>query len=128
MEKSILLENFYTILDKEVVSTEQITVKVELNPEHPVYKGHFPQVPVAPGVCLIQMIKEVLIQHQQKNMVMSDGDNIKFMALVNPKENKLFFIDYTLRFPSSEAIDVSAVIRWESVTYLKFKGKYKLVM
>ena len=58
-----LLENFY----KETASTytsEKSSVFnsiIELNPEHGIYKGHFPYVPVAPGVCLVQIIKEILL-------------------------------------------------------------------
>ncbi|HEV7231775.1 MAG TPA: 3-hydroxyacyl-ACP dehydratase [Bacteroidia bacterium] len=127
MEKTLLLEDFYTIRDISVLSPEKMNVKVELNVHHPVYKGHFPQAPVAPGVCLIQMIKEVLMTQQNKKLTMTDGDNIKFMALVNPNDNPFFFIEYDLRFPSSEVLEISAFIRWEGITYLKFKGKYRIL-
>ena len=123
----MLLENFYSIREVIPESAEKLSVKVELNVNHPVYQGHFPEVPVAPGVCLIQMIKEVIMQHQKQNLKMTVGDNIKFMALVNPNQTPFFFIDYELRFPSPEMIEATAILRWEAVTYLKFKGKFKVV-
>jgi 3-hydroxyacyl-[acyl-carrier-protein] dehydratase len=127
MEKSLLLEDFYTIRETQTESPTKINVKVELNVNHPVYKGHFPQVPVAPGVCLIQMIKEVMMQHHHKNLLMTDGDNIKFMAIINPNQNPFFIIEYDFRFPEPEILEASAIIRWEAVTYLKFKGKFKVI-
>jgi 3-hydroxyacyl-[acyl-carrier-protein] dehydratase len=126
MEKALLLENFYTIKEVLVESSLKMNVKVELNVNHPVYKGHFPQVPVAPGVCLIQMIKEVIMQQNKQNLVLTEGDNIKFMAIINPNQNPFFYIDYDFKFPDSGLLEVSAVIRWEAVTYLKFKGKFKV--
>ena len=123
----MVLEDFYTILEVVTPTPEKMSVKVELKPDHPVYKGHFPDIPVAPGVCLIQMIKEVLMQHRNQNLLLTDGDNIKFMALVNPNVNPFFIIDYELRMISEFVLAVTALIRWEATTYLKFKGKFGVI-
>jgi 3-hydroxyacyl-[acyl-carrier-protein] dehydratase len=128
MENTLLLNNFYSISEIVEESDAKMTVKVELKADHPVYKGHFPKVPVAPGVCLIQMIKEVIMQHRKKNLLLTDGDNIKFMAIIDPNKNPFFFIDYDFRYPDSGLLEVNAIIRWEAVTYLKFKGKFKAVV
>jgi 3-hydroxyacyl-[acyl-carrier-protein] dehydratase len=124
---NLLLEDFYSIQEISSDSPEKMTVKVELNAAHPVYKGHFPGTPVAPGVCLIQMIKEILIGQQKRNLQMTDGDTIKFMALIDPARHNSFYIDYELRFPSPILLEATAIIRWDAVTYLKFKGKFKTV-
>jgi 3-hydroxyacyl-[acyl-carrier-protein] dehydratase len=127
MKKAMVLEDFYKILEVESPSAEKMSVKVELKPGHPVYKGHFPDIPVAPGVCLIQMIKEVLMQHRNQNLQLTEGDNIKFMALVNPNVNPFFIIDYDLRMISDLVLGVTALIRWDATTYLKFKGKFGVI-
>ena len=55
-----LLESFYTEISSTDLSSEnKFTAIVELNPEHKIYKGHFPEIPVAPGVTLIQMLQEI---------------------------------------------------------------------
>ena len=125
MEKLLLLEDFYFIREINTSSPEKMNAKIELNADHPVYKGHFPDSPIAPGVCVIQMIKEVVMQHYHRNLLMTEAGNIKFMALMNPNHNPFFYIDYELSFPDKESIDASAVVRWESITYLKFKGKFQ---
>jgi 3-hydroxyacyl-[acyl-carrier-protein] dehydratase len=127
MKKAMVLEDFYKILEIVTSSPEKMSVKVELKPGHPVYEGHFPDIPVAPGVCLIQMIKEVLMQHRNQNLQLTEGDNIKFMALVNPNVNPFFIIDYELRMISELVLAVTALIRWEATTYLKFKGKFGVI-
>jgi 3-hydroxyacyl-[acyl-carrier-protein] dehydratase len=54
----MLLDNFYTILSSESSDSTTWTIQIELNPDHTVYQGHFPEHPVVPGVCLLQLIKE----------------------------------------------------------------------
>ncbi|KAB6403026.1 3-hydroxylacyl-ACP dehydratase, partial [Bacteroides xylanisolvens] len=53
----MLLDNFYTILSSESSDSTTWTIQIELNPAHTVYQGHFPEHPVVPGVCLLQLIK-----------------------------------------------------------------------
>ena len=40
----MLLDNFYTILSSESSDSTIWTIQVKLNPGHPVYQGHFPDV------------------------------------------------------------------------------------
>jgi 3-hydroxyacyl-[acyl-carrier-protein] dehydratase len=125
MEKSLLLEDFYFIREINSSSAAKMSVKVELNADHPVYRGHFPDSPIAPGVCVVQMIKEVVMQHYQRNLLMTEAGNIKFMALMNPNHNPFYYIDYELSFPDHGSIEAAVIVRWESITYLKFKGKFQ---
>ncbi|MBS1934927.1 MAG: hydroxymyristoyl-ACP dehydratase, partial [Bacteroidetes bacterium] len=55
----MLQGNFFTITS---IAHENISVKavLELNPAHDIFKGHFPETPVVPGVCMLQMLKEVM--------------------------------------------------------------------
>lgn len=123
-----LLENFY----KETASTytsEKNSVfnsVIELNPEHEIYKGHFPDVPVAPGVCLVQIIKEVLSVKVQKKLMLIEGNNIKFLILVNPKEINLFQIDFIVNH-SDNIYEVNANYINNGKIFIKFKGKFKIV-
>lgn len=53
----MLISDHYTILSQEGTAADGL-VRVQLNPECPVYQGHFPEMPVSPGVCNIQMVLE----------------------------------------------------------------------
>ena len=57
----MLLNNFFE-LNNLIVSDDRTNAaaKATLNPKHPIFDGHFPESPVVPGVCMIQMIKEIL--------------------------------------------------------------------
>lgn len=121
-----LLENFYTEITSTYTSEncDSFSSIIELNPEHEIYKGHFPKIPVAPGVCLIQAIKEILIAKFQKKLVLIEGNNIKFLILINPKETKQFHIDFTVN-QSDSTLDVNASYTNNGKIFLKFKGKFK---
>ena len=37
-----------------------VVALLEINPLHKIFKGHFPGQPVVPGVCMLQMGREIL--------------------------------------------------------------------
>jgi len=121
-----LLEDFYTEIVSTDPSTENtFTATVELNPSHKIYKGHFPEIPVAPGVSLIQLIQEVLAKKINHPLALKEGSNIKFLAMINPlKENKIT-ISYTILIKDKE-VDVTANISGKEIIYVKFKGKFNI--
>jgi 3-hydroxyacyl-[acyl-carrier-protein] dehydratase len=63
----ILLGDFFEIVSLE---TEEgnINALIEINAEHNIFEGHFPGQPVVPGVCQMQMIKEILEQVLEKEI------------------------------------------------------------
>ena len=77
------LEGLYTLDDLAVADTKA-TAKITINKDHIVFKGHFPDNPVMPGVCMIQIIKEITEKIVNKTLFMQSANNIKFMAIINP--------------------------------------------
>ncbi|MBR4564840.1 MAG: hydroxymyristoyl-ACP dehydratase [Paludibacteraceae bacterium] len=56
----MLIRNYYTILNREQQEEQTYIFRLVLNTDTEVYHGHFPDNPIAPGVCSLQMIKECL--------------------------------------------------------------------
>ncbi|WP_179021029.1 3-hydroxyacyl-ACP dehydratase [Winogradskyella forsetii] len=77
------LEGLYTLDDLSVVDTSA-TAKITINKYHIVFDGHFPDNPVMPGVCMMQIIKEITEKITEKTLFMQSASNIKFMAIINP--------------------------------------------
>ena len=123
-----LLNNFY----KEEASTFSLTnsnnfnCTVSLNPNHEIYKGHFAQIPIAPGVCLVQIVKEILMDKFQQKLILSEGKNLKFLGLINPKTTNLFQIDFVVNKTDS-TYDVSANYQANGTSYTKMKLIFKTV-
>lgn len=87
----MLIPHFYSV--KEFNFTDnQLKAIIELNHEHDVFKGHFPNNPVTPGVCMLQILKELTEQATNTNLFIKECSNVKFMALINPEVNAVLAI------------------------------------
>lgn len=58
---------------------------VRMNAAHAIYKGHFPEQPVTPGACLLQMTQELLSLVAGKKMRLVSVTNLKFVAPHTPE-------------------------------------------
>lgn len=91
-----LKNNLYTIKSKQVVlptdagtmpmTTLAGSYELELNPACFIYHAHFPNEPITPGVCIMQMGKEVLEDALGKPLQVAAVKNIKFLSVISPKE------------------------------------------
>ncbi|WP_378187698.1 3-hydroxyacyl-ACP dehydratase [Aquimarina sp. W85] len=95
----MLIADLYTVEEITIVDSVQ-TAKVRLNPASNLFKGHFPDNPVTPGVCMLQIIKELTEQRVGVPLFMKKASNVKFMAVINPKKHPDLLI--TNSFTDSE--------------------------
>jgi 3-hydroxyacyl-[acyl-carrier-protein] dehydratase len=122
----MLLKDFYTIVELDSSDKENIKAIIDLNKDHEVYKGHFPGNPVVPGVCLTQLIKEVVEKAENKELNLVYADNIKFMAVVNPEINNRLQIDLKVKYDTEQnLIKVNSVTHFNDQVFYKFKGNFR---
>ena len=55
-----------------------------LNPDHLIYKAHFPGQPVTPGVCILQMIQELLSEQLGMPLFIRKIKHVKFTNMISP--------------------------------------------
>lgn len=86
-----LKNNLYKIIRKEGVGPV-VNYAIELIPSCVIYAAHFPGEPITPGVCIVQMGKELveeLLSEQRstpcKLMIMK-VKNVKFLSIISPNE------------------------------------------
>src|SRR4030042_5763348 len=92
------LNDLYTIKDiREDSANKQITIRIELNPSHEIFNGHFPGNPILPGVCTVQIVKELLMQHAKKDLMLKKAGTIKYISFINPEANRLINFDLQLK-------------------------------
>ncbi len=120
-----MLNNFYKVL--EVTSDGNAhAVTVEVNPEHAVFGGHFPGNPVMPGVCMVQIIKELTERIGQKNVQLQSLSNVKFMALINPEKTPVLRLDLDIA-PTESGFKVKNTTYFNDTLALKLSGNFKTV-
>jgi 3-hydroxyacyl-[acyl-carrier-protein] dehydratase len=78
------LKDFYT-LNNLTINEALVTANITINKNHEIFKGHFPGNPVTPGVCMMQLIKEITEEVVENKLMMTSSSNIKFMAIINPE-------------------------------------------
>ena len=122
----MLLKDFYKIIELDSSNKENVKAIIDLNKEHEVYKGHFPGNPVVPGVCLTQLIKEIMENVENMELSLVYADNIKFMAVVNPEINNRLQIDLKIKYDTEQnLIKVNSVTHFNDQVFYKFKGNFK---
>ncbi|MBC6999297.1 3-hydroxyacyl-ACP dehydratase [Cytophaga sp. FL35] len=119
----MLIEGLYTILEFKT-DQDQLEASVQLNKDHEVFEGHFPGNPVMPGVCMIQMIKELTEKKTEKELFLSVASNVKFMAIINPEKNDV--IQLQLQITESEnQYKVKTTVSFEDTLALKLNATFK---
>lgn len=122
----MLKNDFYTVREnKSGASEHEFCSVIELNVNHTIYKGHFPEMPVVPGVCQVQIIKELLEEKIGKPLRMITGDNIKFTGMIIPTQNAVINIDMSYQDKEDNVIGAEAKLFFGNTIFTKFKGTFK---
>ncbi|MCM4169023.1 hypothetical protein KCTC52924_00213 [Arenibacter antarcticus] len=121
----MLIEGLYTteIFNK----TERgITAQIKINPRHPIFDGHFPGKPVMPGVCMIQIIKELTERALEKELFLSIASNVKFMAIINPTTDPVLRLELEVN-EDDQLIKVKNTTHFGDTIALKLSATFKIM-
>ena len=121
----MLIKGLYTVQSFEQ-DEQTVNATIKLNPDHEVFKGHFPGNPVMPGVCMIQMIKELTERATGKTLFLSIASNIKFMAIINPEKNDTIRLVIDISEVDGQ-IKVKNTVSFEETLALKLNATFKIV-
>lgn len=80
-----LHDNLYTILSHEE-QEGTASFRVQLHLEWPIYKAHFPGHPITPGVCIVQMVQELLQNLLHRELRLQKAKNVKYLSIISPEE------------------------------------------
>jgi len=87
----MLVEEFYSI-ENINQSENLILAQISLNPDHKLYKGHFPEQPVVPGVMQLQIVKELMETNYDRTLSIKKIRQIKYITPIIPDDHiKLSF-------------------------------------
>jgi len=95
----ILKDSFFTIVNQHITETKA-DFRIALNVAHFVYQAHFPNNPITPGVCLVQMGVELFNSIKGKRFGIKTLKNVKFTYPINPLEFPQ--VDFLLEFTENE--------------------------
>ena len=117
-----LINDFYHIVATDD-SEGKYVCKVKMNAAHNIYSVHFPGNPVTPGVCLVQMVAEMLEQKYSRRFVLSTAVNIKFKRLVSPNDEPSFVFSKIVT--EDDLLKTIVSIEDEQGQFVKMSLQYK---
>ena len=96
-----LLNSLYHILSKDM-SESSFSYDIHLDATHFIYQAHFPGNPITPGVCIIQIAKELMEEHYQQQFRIQQQQfriqkvlNVKFLNVISPIDTPSIVCKYT---------------------------------
>lgn len=113
-----LNDHLYTIISRDNALK---SYTVEFIPGSVIYQAHFPEQPVTPGVCIIQIAAELLSIHLKQDVELRSISNAKFLSVINPVETPrvTYVFKKIEKEDNSTALKVSVAVEYNGITYTK---------
>ena len=121
----MLQGDFFNINNLETAGFD-IKADLVINAGHKIFEGHFPGHPVVPGVCMMQMVKEIMEQVFKKKTNLVSAADMKFLAIINPEENTNIQAALKYKMEENRKMTVWASLFKDDLIYFKFKGVFDL--
>lgn len=123
----MLLTDFYSLVSSEEITAGNYAISIRVNPDHDIFKGHFPGNPVMPGVCMMQIIKELTERAIGSDLFMQSLSNVKFMALINPEVTPELRLELNISQSEDGVVKVRNTTYFNDTVALKLSSTYKKV-
>ena len=117
----MLQGDFFTITSIDT-DNNAVNAVLEINAAHRIFEGHFPGQPVVPGVCMMQMVKEVMERVIGHTTRLVKADHLKFLSMINPRENTTIKAQLKYTRADHGDIQVTGSLLNNTATCLKFAG------
>lgn len=105
-----------------------LKAEVELDSNHKIFEGHFPGQPVLPGVCVLQMTREVLETIFNKKIFLLKADDIRFTAMIDPVKNNKIQFQIQYKQTTENSFDINAkILNEDDMICCKIKASYKII-
>lgn len=121
----MVLKDFYKVLSEEKTTDSKYTITILVNENHDVFKGHFPGNPIMPGVCMIQIIKELTEKITESTLMIQTLSNVKFMALINPEATPELRLELDIVTTEDDLVKVKNTTYFNDTVALKLSNVYK---
>ena len=119
-----MLENSFYIVLKQDTSPGNVKALLSINKDHKILQGHFPGQPVVPGVCMIQMVKELVERQTNKKLMLNEADNVKFLSVIDPRQHSQ--VEATVSFSEDQGIfSLTASLTSGEIVFFKLKASLR---
>lgn len=105
--ENYLINDFYSVVNKKETESG-FTAAIAFKSNHWIYNCHFRNMPITPGACLVQIVRELVSDHLDKPAMIHSIKNIKFLnVLGNDNSGDVLF---DIRFDTSNTSAIPATV------------------
>ena len=101
--------SFFSVLSSEVAEGLG-TYNLRLNRDHFIFRCHFPEQPIVPGVCIVQMLSELIAGYAGRKLYVKEMRRVKFVGPVYPDQTPELSYRITSYNDDGQTVTVSAVL------------------
>jgi len=90
-----LNDSLFRITRTSLTDDAHYVYDIRLDADHLIYRAHFPGHPITPGVVILQTALELKSLHDREEREMEKVNNLKFIAVVDPRETPSLTYSFT---------------------------------
>jgi len=109
----------------ERTNGKKYSIYVSLESTHDIFKGHFPGNPILPGVCQVEMVREIASEILGSNLLLSEASHVKYINMINPLKDPVLRLNLELTALGQDESGVSAEVFSAECIFMKMKGRLK---
>jgi len=120
----IFRDDLWSLTSYNSEGPDSFTAVVKFNTRHRIFDAHFPESPVVPGACILQITTELMSHHLSLPVIMKEARNIKFTSIINPLHyNEVVF---SFRVSDAEAgnKDASVTVSSGTTVFVKISAQF----
>ena len=123
----LLKDNYYKLIKENRLDANNGVFLLSLYPQADVYRGHFPQKPVCPGVCNIETIRECAEMLTGYDLFIKTIKQCRLTAVASPQICPLIDVTVSVaRIEGTNSYNVIAKIADKETTYMELKGEFEI--
>jgi 3-hydroxyacyl-[acyl-carrier-protein] dehydratase len=103
-------------------SDEKILATLSINDQSEIFKGHFPNQPVVPGACMLQLVKDILEAAFEKPLQLLKAEQLKFITMLVPGNEQELTLDISYKILEDGNIKTTAKLIAGDLVCFKFQG------
>jgi 3-hydroxyacyl-[acyl-carrier-protein] dehydratase len=117
-----LFNDFFKLIDYQ-----ENNYTISFNPSHFIYQAHFPNNPITPGVCIIQIFKELFEFQTNEKFILRKIKNLKFLAPINPQEIENVNISFSKIEKMEKGYRFSALAHNNTTQFAKISAEIETI-
>ena len=118
-----LKDNLYRVVTTEPTD-DGFRCQIRLDADHVIYKAHFPRNPVTPGVCLMQMAKEMMEERLGRRLQQKEVPGMKFCRTITPDVEPIFI--YSKLVADGDNVSVKVSVEANGIKYANMTLRFEI--